>query len=296
MVAKSAYLSIYETLCLSDEYYYFDTMQHSARGIFIYGKPSDEDLNLSSINNDSIKQNHIISIEQFDKVKGEKIQENSYGSQIMLVGLTLIFFIIANVIKLHSKDFISFFSFKENKEENNKVVTINELALKYILILGSFFIFSIAIYQSFILYFDNKGLSNNWSIYTLCIFWLIIILFSLIKFIIYKAYSYIFSLKKEINDWTKLLIDKLNLIGILCFIPILFIFFTPINNIILILIMGVLFIYGQIYIFGNLMFLFIEKKYDFLYLIMYLCTIEFLPYVFLIYWLAQIFKLQVILY
>lgn len=106
-------------------------------------------------------------------------------------------------------------------------------------------------------------------------------IFWFVKIWIYKFVGYILDIKHETSGWVKINILNTQILGILYFIPTLVLVYSNIWHIQLAIIMFTLFLVTQLVLFYRITSFFIQEKFNFLFLITYLCSVEIIPYIFL---------------
>lgn len=82
----------------------------------------------------------------------------------------------------------------------------------------------------------------------------------------------------------------IEILGILFFIPTLFLLYADYLHTEIAIFMLILFIVSQLILFYRMIVYFIREKFSFLFMIAYLCTIEIVPYIFLAAGLILLYK------
>lgn len=105
--------------------------------------------------------------------------------------------------------------------------------------------------------------------------------FLFFKFILYKILGYILDAKTETDRWIRANVLIIQILGILYFIPTLLLVYSNVWHIQIAIFIFILFLLAQITLFYRVSTFFVREKFNFLFLIAYLCSIEIIPYVFL---------------
>ena len=112
-------------------------------------------------------------------------------------------------------------------------------------------------------------------------FWVILILFFCLKAVIYKLYAYCLHLENELKQWSRISSVLMNTFTILVFFPVCIVIYSNMYHTIIINISLIVFLLVQLFLIIVVVTHFISKKSDYLYLFVYLCTVEILPYIFI---------------
>lgn len=279
---------------------FYDTCCLSSQNDFLGGKDMSEKWDFtaqfSHKNEIDFQQKEIeglVTIRKQQTVKGESIPLELHNSQGILYLLLISFFMFTYSLKRGSsyfKDNLSllFTNSKLNKQNTSKDI-LGSLALFFIAAL----MFAIVCYEAMEQYYKGS-LPEKEPFATVVIFVLCVSLFMFFKSIAYRLYGYVFNLEKEMKMWNRVSLVLLNLFGVICFIPVMILVFSNLWHNIIIGFVLVFFLLVQLFLFFKLIIFFISKKYDFLYLIVYLCTVELIPYVFLGIGLMNLYKIDVI--
>lgn len=248
--------------------------------------------NEENLNNQNFQSPKKDSFLLLKKEKGEEIPSKYYGPQSLLLLIVVVFVLIFYVLK-ESGHYLQGIFLKGNAIENEKRITTKDIIDNYVLYGVTLFVCSIAFCKAFSFYFDVE-IDDDKAFVVIIIFWGAIFIFSLVKYLLYMIYGYIFRQGREMQRWHRLLITSLNIFGVFAAIPATLLIVLHHNHLILFCIIAALFVLSQIYLFWRVIVFFISKKYDFLYLIMYLCTVELIPYLFLVYGLLKLYHIEVI--
>jgi hypothetical protein len=170
--------------------------------------------------------------------------------------------------------------------------TVKEMIYSYFLVFQSVVLTAICIYDIFI-ELETPGQSNGSPFITIIAFIVIIALFLGAKDLIYKITGYIFNQQKTMNLWRRTYMVSIEILGILYFIPTLLLIYSSYYHIQIFFFMLILFLIVQITLFYQIIVFFINQKFNFLYLIAYLCTFEILPYIFLSTGLIYLYRTDV---
>mgnify|MGYP000851660510 FL=1 len=136
----------------------------------------------------------------------------------------------------------------------------------------------------FFTFFWDKGISGlsvkNMVLVFLAVF-LGILLFLSIKYLVYKLIGYIF-IEWGISEWTEKYFRVVELMGVLIFIPAMFLVFVPGYAKIALFLLIIIFFIIMMVVFWNLLNVFAKNKVGLLNYFLYLCAIEIVPF-FLVY-------------
>lgn len=180
------------------------------------------------------------------------------------------------------------FSSGKNKHVHSQT-TVKEIAYTYFLIFQTVVLTSVCVYDTFI---QSNNLSEGYSnpLVSILSFILFISLFLGIKDFLYILFGYIFDMSRRMKSWRRAYITGIEVLGILYFIPTLFLVYADYYHFQIVIFMLVLFLIVQLILFYQIIIFFIKEKFNFLYLIAYLCTFEILPYIFLMIGLEYLYK------
>jgi hypothetical protein len=170
--------------------------------------------------------------------------------------------------------------------------TMREMLYGYFLIVQAVVLIAICIYDVFI-EIENQGQSNGRPFITIIAFIVLMTLFLGIKDILYKIIGYIFDQQKTMNFWRMTYMVSVEILGILYFIPTLLLIYSSYYHIPILAFMLILFLIVRAALFYQIIVFFINQKFNFLYLIAYLCTFEILPYIFLSIGLIYLYRTDV---
>lgn len=172
-----------------------------------------------------------------------------------------------------------------------KQTTAREVVYGYFLLFQTVVLISICVYDAFVEYDSSSG--PNTPLITIISFIILIGIFLGIKDIIYKVIGYVFDQQRLINTWRRVSIVSVEILGILYFIPTLLLVYSNYYHSAILAFMLILFLIVQIILFYQIIIFFVNQKFNFLYLIAYLCTFEILPYIFLSIGLIYLYRTDV---
>ena len=223
---------------------------------------------------------HSFEIEQSDSVFG-----------LLLLCFVLFAHIYKGGVSFLKRNISILFS-SDNNKRIPRQTTAREIIYGYFLIFQTSVLTSVCVYDIFI---QSEALlgKNETPLITIALFILFIGLFLGIKDCIYIMFGYIFDMNKLMNKLRRTYIIGIEMLGILYFIPILFLIYADYYHLQIVIFMLILFLIVQIILFYQIIAFFIREKFNFLYLIAYLCTFEILPYIFLIIGLAYLYRIDV---
>ena len=223
---------------------------------------------------------HSFEIEQSDSVFG-----------LLLLCFVLFAHIYNGGVSFLKRNISILFS-SDNNKRIPRQTTAKEIIYSYFLIFQTCVLASVCVYDIFIQSDALLGKNEN-PLLTIALFILFIGLFLGIKDCIYIMFGYIFDMNKSMNKLRRTYIIGIEMLGILYFIPILFLIYADYYHLQIVIFMLILFLIVQIILFYQIIAFFIREKFNFLYLIAYLCTFEILPYIFLIIGLAYLYRIDV---
>ncbi|NDV95511.1 DUF4271 domain-containing protein [Dysgonomonas sp. 521] len=206
--------------------------------------------------------------------------EQTDGIFCLLVICILFFAHIYNGGVSFLKENIAYLFSPQKASRLHNQTTVKETIYSYFLVFQAVALIAICIYDIFI-DFETPGQSNGRPFVTIITFIVIIALFLGIKDVVYKIIGYIFNQQKTMDLWRKTYMVSVEILGIIYFIPTLFLIYSSYYHTQIFCFMLILFLIVQITLFYQIIVFFINQKFNFLYLIAYLCTFEILPYIFL---------------
>lgn len=209
-----------------------------------------------------------------------------------LLLLCLLFFThICNGGFTFLKENIKLLFSSEKTQRTHFHTTANETLYSYFLVFQAIVLMSVCIYDVFIEY-DPSVPEYRHPLPTILLFIILIALFFGIKDFIYAILGYIFDRKREMAIWRRTHVVSIEILGILYFIPTLLLLYAGAYSLQIIVFMAILFLIVQITLFYQIIIFFIGEKFNFSYLIAYLCTFEILPYVFLFIGLVYLYRID----
>lgn len=171
--------------------------------------------------------------------------------------------------------------------------TAKEVIYSYFLIFQSVVLVSVCAYDIFIDYYPAENGMQN-PLLVILMFMIVISLFIGAKNLLYRIVGYIFDEEKQIAIWRRTHTTLIEVLGILYFIPTLFLLYANVYSLGIIIFMFILFVLVQITLFYQIIIFFIREKFNFLYWIAYLCTFEILPYIFMAKGLKYLYRIDVL--
>lgn len=198
-----------------------------------------------------------------------------------LLLLCLLFFShIYNGGLVFFKENISLLFSSKKYERLSGETTAKETVFRFFLIFQSLILGAICLYS----FFQEKRLSevNGLSPFLNIIGLAAILgLFLLIKIWGYKFFGHILDIKAETRTWIRMNVLIIQILGILFFIPTLLLVYSNMWHYQILLFVFVLFLVLQITLFYRIGSFFVREKFNFLFLIAYLCSSEIIPCIFL---------------
>ncbi|NDV78933.1 DUF4271 domain-containing protein [Dysgonomonas sp. 511] len=178
------------------------------------------------------------------------------------------------------------------KKSQRIQLTTTEHVYNYYLVFQTVILLSISMYAVF------RGISieqitSESPIIKIVGFCMAIGAFYILKDLIYKFIGYIFDASKSVIIWRRMHMLGVEVLGILFFIPILLLVYSHAYHHQIIVFMLIIFLLVQILLFYQIIIFFFKQRFNFLYLIAYLCTFEILPYIFLFGGLEKLYRFDV---
>ena len=190
------------------------------------------------------------------------------------------------------KENISFVLFSRKNINQLGETTASEFWYNFILVFQFLLMSSIFL---FILFqkSDNTYIPPN-SFLTLLMFILAISLFGTLKYLFYKLAGFIFDIQTSIKKWIRSYIIMLEIMGLIAFLPILFLVYANYWHGFLIIFLITLFAISRLIIIYRITLFFFQEKVNFLFSIAYLCSVEIIPYFLLYKVLLYLYKIDII--
>ena len=170
--------------------------------------------------------------------------------------------------------------FRSEKEKRiHKQTTVRDILYGYFLVFQAIILIAICVYDVFVEY--DSSVVIHTPFLTIITFILTIGIFLGVKDFIYKITGYIFDQQSLMRSWRRVSVVSIEILGVLYFIPTLLLIYSNHYHLEILVFMLLLFLIVQITLFYQIIIFFVNQKFNFLYLIAYLCTFEILPYIFL---------------
>lgn len=205
--------------------------------------------------------------------------ENTDGIFVLLLFCFLFFAHIYNGGVSFLKENLSLLFLSEREKRIHKQTTVKEILYGYFLVFQAIVLAAICVYDVFVEYNSSEVVHTPFL--TVITFILVIGLFLGAKDFIYKIIGYIFDQQKLMRTWRRISVVGIEILGILYFIPTLLLIYSNYYHLEIQVFMLLMFFVVQITLFYQIIIFFVNQKFNFLYLIAYLCTFEILPYIFL---------------
>lgn len=232
------------------------------------------------------------SLGSFKGYSGNQIPSMLKHHDSIFLSLLLCFVLICKIIQRGYRFFFEGFrlltTFREKKDLFNEI-TIKEFWGNLFLILLPSFLVSLLAYQ----YLQNsddvlRQSSHIWL--TLTGFILIIAGFLSLKYLFYLLIGYTFDIRDFVHQYLRAYLILLELLGILIFVPTLVYLYAGAYQQVVLIIVAILFLIIRLILFSRLIAFFFNKKVNFLFGIIYLCSVEIIPYIFIIMGFAYLYK------
>lgn len=197
-------------------------------------------------------------------------------------GLLLIcfaFFSLVGGINFLKENFSIFYSFKRNTDLQ-KDPNIRETLFLYFLVLQTIILISIGVYAVLLESYPDQPGARSPLLYIL-IFILTIGIAFLLKLFFYRFIGYIFDIRETMKVYSRTYVIMTAVLGILFFIPILLLIYSNNWHLQIDIVLLAFLLIGLILLFFKVVAFFVREKFNFLFMIVYLCTAELIPYLFL---------------
>ncbi|MBD8389825.1 DUF4271 domain-containing protein [Dysgonomonas sp. BGC7] len=171
----------------------------------------------------------------------------------------------------------------------SKQTTVTEILYNYFLVFQAVVLMAISTYDIFIEKMPEVGAMQSPMIKIL-LFIVFIGIFYGVKDAMYSIFGYIFDMRSSMFTLRRIQIVALEMLGIIFFIPTLLLVYSEYWHFQIVVFMVIIFLLVQILLFYQIIVFFIREKFNFLYLITYLCTFEILPYMFLFIGLTLLYR------
>ncbi|WP_156032789.1 DUF4271 domain-containing protein [Prevotella sp. 10(H)] len=191
------------------------------------------------------------------------------------------------------KENLSLLFHSEKGQRAFKQTTVKEYLYTYFLVFQTVVLIAICVYDIFIEY-DPQSNAAHRPFISILLNILLIGLFLGVKDVLYIIIGYIFDGQRQMNVWRRTHLLGIEVLGILYFIPTLLLVYSDFYHTQIVIFMLILFLIVQLILFYQIIIFFIREKFNFLYLIAYLCTVEILPYIFLIIGLVYLYRIDVL--
>ncbi|MFV0467848.1 MAG: DUF4271 domain-containing protein [Dysgonomonas sp.] len=193
----------------------------------------------------------------------------------------------------NSRNIFQNFNSKSDSHRLYKETTTSEVWSRIFLIFQAVFLSSIIVYATFVEQDNGKIVHDN-SFLNISVFMLVLFVFILLKDLMYGLFGYLFDRQSEIRLWRKYNISLLNLFGIVIFLPTLFLIYSDHYHLIVLIVVLILFVLFILLIFYHIIAFFLQQNVNILFLIIYLCSVEILPYAIVYYGLKFIYESDII--
>lgn len=213
-----------------------------------------------------------------------------HSSTGVVVLLLCTFFLIVFALKKAPTYFKDNFSLIFTDSSLDKQLTFGELLSSNCLYVASLCLLSILCFEKISL----QNTVNTQPFITISIFTVVLLIFYFLKTTIYHLYAYSLNLKKEYKQWMKISLATTNAFGIIAFLPICILVYSNIYHNIIINFLLIVFLLVQLFLILTVLIHFIRKNSDYLYLFVYFCTIELLPYIVLGILFLNLYKIDFI--
>lgn len=213
----------------------------------------------------------------------------------VFVLLLLCFFLFSCIYKetfvFFKENIAHIFMLQKGQEGYVGETTVKDVWYSNFLIFQTTVLISISIYS----YFMENGMpvQNMTPLPTILSFIVLVLLFVAIKVLFYRLIGYVFNIEKGMKRWIDIYFTTFELLGIIYFIPTLFLIYSTHWHPFIIGFMAIVFIFTQILLFYRITIFFLKEKFNYLFLIVYLCSVEVIPYLFLIAGFIYLYEIDI---
>lgn len=197
-------------------------------------------------------------------------------------GLLLIcfaFFSLVGGINFLKENLSIFYSFKRNSDLQ-KDPNIRETVFLYFLVFQTIVLISIGVYAVLLDAYPNQPGASSPLLY-IGIFISTIGVAFLLKLFFYRFIGYIFDMRETMKVYSRTYVIMTAVLGILFFIPILILIYSNNWHLQIDIILLSILVIGLVLLFFKVVAFFVREKFNFLFMIVYLCSAELIPYLFL---------------
>lgn len=205
---------------------------------------------------------------------------------LILLCLFLMAFIYKGNFETLKVNLSAFVAIQRNKRIETEY-TIKNIWHSFYLIFQFALLASVSVYCVFA---ENMQFQEHHSLRTIVLLIGFILLFILLKFVVYKILGFVYDASAEMSLFMHWHLVILETLGIVYFIPALLLLYSDSLHTEIALFMLISFILVQLILFCRLIVYFVREKLNFLFLIAYLCSVEIIPYILLAAGLLTLYK------
>lgn len=169
--------------------------------------------------------------------------------------------------------------------------TITDFWFNFILVFQSVLLSSIILFDVFLE--SDQYTTPHHSFWTIILFMVVISLFLGGKYLFYRMIGYLFNVKNKIQIWLRAYMFATEMLGVIAFIPVLFLVYSQNYHSFLIIFFIVLFVLSRLILFYKVITFFLQENINLLFLIAYLCSVEIIPYILLSQVLIYLYKIDI---
>lgn len=169
--------------------------------------------------------------------------------------------------------------------------TITDFWFNFILVFQSILLSSIILFDIFLE--SDRYATPHHSFLTIIIFMVVISLFLGGKYQFYRLIGYLFNVTNKVQIWVRAYLFATEMMGIIAFIPVLFLVYSQNYHSFLIIFFIGLFVLSRIILFYKVITFFLQENINLLFLIAYLCSVEIIPYILLSQVLIFLYKIDI---
>lgn len=238
------------------------------------------------------KEQNINRVRGHEGIKKAFTLENEDGVLILLLVCFLFFTrIYKGGIVFFKENTRLLFSNRENLNMFSET-TIREFWFNFILLFQHVLLTAIILFDLFLE--SDKYPLPQYPFVTILVSLSVLSVFIYSKILFYRFIGYIFNIKEYMKIWVRTYIIVLEMMGMIAFVPTLIMVYSQSFHYILLSFFIVLFILSRLILFYRIITFFLRQHVNFLFLIVYLCTVEIIPYIILYQVLIYLYKVDLI--
>lgn len=232
----------------------------------------------------------IISLKGY---KGEAIPHELHNSSgvllLFFIAFILFSFSFRKGMEIMSSNKLAFF---DDASFVRKQLTMTEVFKSNALVGVGIFSLSIVIFETIDDVFQATS-SLNVTFPIILLIMLTLFLFIGLKLSMNRLLGWMFNVESMANVWNELFLMSFRLFSVLIFIPTLVLVFTHAFHQVIIFSIYTLLALLLLVHSARIIFYFVRQNYDYLYMFMYFCAMEIIPYIFLAFSLVFVYEINI---